>query len=570
MLKSLEVKDYALIEHIQVDFEKGLNIITGETGAGKSILIGAMSLLLGDRASTEVVRKGAQKSFVEGIFNIGNNKKVTSLLEQNEIELNDELIIRREISLKGSNRCFLNDSPVNLNVIKEIGDLLVDLHGQHEHQTLLRNETHIDFIDEFAGNGKLLSDYKNLFSELNQKRLQLKKLHEREASLNEKKEIYSFQIKEIDNVSPLPDEDEQIISQLNILENSEKLLLLSEEIYNQLYDSENSVTDQLGEIRNKLEQLSSIDKSITESENECDAALNTLKELAGTIRNYKNKIDVNPEEVEQQRERLGALNLLKKKYGGTLQKVLEHREKIGKEYNLAENFSAEIEKLEKQIIELSKTTGESAIKLSENRERISFKVETEIKKTLSQLGIPDAKFKVNLVTQPAANDSDLFVTVGNKKLQADDKGIDVIEFFISTNTGEDLKPLVKVASGGEISRIMLSLKSILAKSDKLPLLIFDEIDTGISGRIAQKVGTALKELAAFHQIIAITHLPQIASNADHHFTIEKTKMDGRVSSGIKKLNKQERINEIAKLISGEVVTDSSLKSAKELLASAQA
>src|SRR3990170_2791954 len=237
MLKSFEVKDYALIEHISVEFGNGLNIITGETGAGKSILIDAMSLLLGERASTEVVRKGAEKSFVEGIFNVKGNRKVKSLLEDNDVEFNDELIIRREISLKGSNRCFINDTPVNLNLVKDVGNLLVDLHGQHEHQSLLRMETHIDYLDEFGDYQDLLQQYKKVYSELLNK--------ENESIIKEKKDFYSFQIKEIDNISPKEDEEEKLIEELKILENSEKLAELTSEVYQLLYESDSSIQTSL-------------------------------------------------------------------------------------------------------------------------------------------------------------------------------------------------------------------------------------------------------------------------------------------------------------------------------------
>lgn len=564
MLKSLEIKDYALIEHIQTEFDKGLNIITGETGAGKSILIDAMNLLLGQRASTEVVRKGAQKSFVEGIFDVEGNKKVKAILEENDIEFQPELIIRREISLKGSNRCFINDSPVQLQVIKEVGDLLVDIHGQHEHQSILRVETHINFLDEFANTASLLEEYRTLYRKLNNRVSDLRRLKESEKSLREKKDIYEFQIREIDSINPTPDEDEQIINELNILENSEKLLGLSEEIYNLLYEGENSVNDLLGEIRNKLSQLAQIDKELSESESEFETAVSLLKELASTVRKYRSKIDIDPAEVEAKRERLGSLNMLKKKYGGTLHSVLSHREKIGKEFELAENFSEEIEKAESEIAYLRKSTGDSAKVLSEKRKKASGKVESEVKKSLSHLGIADAVFKVKTENIISDNSSDS-VIVDNNKYLADENGIDKVEFFISTNPGEDVKPLIKVASGGEVSRIMLSLKSILAKSDKLPLLIFDEIDTGVSGRIAQKVGTALKELASFHQIIAITHLPQIAAQADHHFTVEKSVHNDRVVSSIKKLSENERVTEVAKLLSGEKVTQESIKGAKQLM-----
>ena len=565
MLKSLEIKDYALIDHINVEFGKGLNIITGETGAGKSILIDAMSLLLGERASTEVVRKGAQKSFVEGIFDVELNKKVKSLLEENEIEFQPELIIRREISLKGSNRCFVNDSPVSLNIVKELGDLLVDLHGQHEHQSLLRTETHIEFLDEFANNHKLLEDFKVVYKELNSKQNELRELKSKEESLKEKKEIYGFQIKEIDIINPLPNEDESITNDLSILENSEKLLELTDDVYNKLYEGEPSVIDLLGETKHKLSLLANIDKSFLESEGECDSALAIVKELASSLRNYKSRIDVDPKEVEVKRERLGSINLLKKKYGGSIQKIIEHREKIGKEFELADNFSAAINSLEKEILGLRKSAGEAAEKLSASRNKYAVKVETEVKKVLAQLGIPDAIFKVTIKQNETGRNDNHSVTLKNKNYIYTETGIDEVEFYISTNAGEDAKPLTKVASGGEISRIMLSLKTILAKSDKLPLLIFDEIDTGVSGRIAQKVGAALKDLASFHQIISITHLPQIAGMANNHFAVEKKQVDNRAVSSIKKLSDNERINEVAKLISGEELTKASIESAKQLI-----
>lgn len=565
MIKSLEVKDYALIDHINIEFGKGLNIITGETGAGKSILIDAMSLLLGERASIDVIRKGNQKSFVEGIFDVENNLKVKSLLEENEIEFNPELIIRREISLKGSNRCFVNDSPVPLNVVKEIGNLLVDLHGQHEHQSLLRTETHLEFLDEFGNNKKSVDNYFSLYYQLQKKSNQLKELIASEKSLKEKKEVYSFQLKEIESVNPLPDEDENILSELNILENSEKLMSLSDEVYAKLYDDENSVIEILGEIKHKLNQLAGIDKYFFESEGECDSALAVLKELASSIRAYKSKIEINPEEVEEKRERLGAINLLKKKYGGSIQKIIEQKEQITKELNLAENFADEISNLENEINRLRREAGAAADILSAARKKQALKVETEVKKVLSQLGILNADFKVNFVLSEVDSANGNFVLFKNKKYQCTESGIDEVEFFISTNTGEDLKPLTKVASGGEISRIMLALKTILAKNDNLPLLIFDEIDTGVSGRIAQKVGAALKELASYHQIICITHLPQIAGMADHHYSVEKTFSDNRAVSVIKKLSSEEQVKEIAKLLSGEVLSSASFESAKELI-----
>ncbi|GIK21705.1 MAG: DNA repair protein RecN [Ignavibacteriota bacterium] len=569
MLKSLEIKDYALIDHTEIGFGRGLNIITGETGAGKSILIDAMSLLLGERASVEVIRKGAQKAFVEGFFDVELNKKVRSLLEANEIEFQPDLIIRREISLKGSNRCFINDTPVALTLIKQLGDLLVDLHGQHEHQSLLRIESHIGFLDEYSGNSKLIEEYQVFYKELNKKTSELKNLISKEESIKEKREIYAFQIKEIDSVSPSVGEDDTILNELNILENSEKLLELTEEVYTKLYDAEPSVIDLLGETKHKLNQLSGIDKSFLESEGECDSALAIVKELADSLRSYKSKIDVDPKEAEYKRERLGAINMLKKKYGGSIENIIEHRNKIGKDYELADNFSDAISKIQSEIKALQKSAGEAAEKISLSRKKSAAKIESEVIKSLNQLGISDSSFKVKISKTEADKDNVDFILFNNKKYSYSDTGFDEVEFYISTNIGEDVKPLTKVASGGEVSRIMLSLKTILAKSDKLPVLIFDEIDTGVSGRIAQKVGAALRDLASFHQIIAITHLPQIAGMANFHYSVEKKQIDDRTVSSIRQLDENERINEVAKLVSGEVLTKESIESAKQLILNRQ-
>lgn len=324
------------------------------------------------------------------------NKKVKTLLDENDIEYQPDLIIRREISLKGSNRCFINDSPIALTLIKQLGDLLVDLHGQHEHQSLLRVESHINFLDEFAGNFKLIEDYQVLYKELNKKNNELKDLRSKEESIKEKKEIYAFQIKEIDSVSPAIGEDEAIVNELNILENSEKLLELTEEVYTKLYDGDPSVIDLLGETKHKLNQLSVIDKSFLESEGECDSALTIIKELANSLRAYKSKIDVDPKEVEYKRERLGSINMLKKKYGGSIEKIIALREKIGKEFELAENFSDAINKIQDEIKRLRIDAGEAANKISVSRQKSALKVESEVVKTLNQLGISDASFKVKI------------------------------------------------------------------------------------------------------------------------------------------------------------------------------
>ena len=561
MLKTLYIKDYALLEQISIEFEKGLNIITGETGAGKSILIDAMSLLLGERASNDVIRKGAEKAIVEGIFSTETNRKIDKLLEQNEIEISEELIVRRELSVKGSNRCFLNDTPVALNVIKEVGNLLVDLHGQHEHQSLLRTETHIEFLDEFGNLEQPLSDYKHEYDNLYVLQKKLNDLRAKENLLKEKKDLFEFQRKEIETVSPVENEDESIASELHILENSEKLLELTTVIYQELYDSEKSIYDSLINVQQNINTLAKIDKAFAETSGELQSVVAVINDVTDVVRKYNTQIELEPQKLEELRSRFQAINLLKKKYGGSLPSLLEHYEKIVGEIRLAESFEEEIEKLETAIHHQKEKLTKLAATLSQKRNELGKKVSKEVKEVLKELGISQSIFEVkitqNIGEQNSQNNGSPF--------RFNARGYDDIEFFISTNLGEDAKPLSKVASGGEVSRIMLALKTILAKNDKLPLLVFDEIDTGISGRISQKVGQALKNLAAFHQIISITHQPQIAALADTHFSVEKKNVEERVVSSIKKLVGEERIREVAKLLSGEVVSETSLQTAKELM-----
>ena len=565
MLISLQIKDYALIENINVEFGKGLNIITGETGAGKSILIDALGLILGNRAVTEVVRKGAQKSVIEGIFDVTKNKKVEKLLSENEIEFLDELIVRREVSVKGSNRCFINDTPVQLSLIKEIGELLVDLHGQHEHQSLLRTETHIEMLDDFGDYQNIINEFREIINRLNDRISNLNDLRKKEKSLKEKNELYEFQIKEIDAVAPLENEDEQIEEELNILENAEKLLELTNGIYDRLYDSDENLYDALGHVKNDLEQLTFIDKSFISVDESFNSALSLLSEIAQNIRSYRDKIDLDPERLDFMRERLNAIKLLIKKYGGSLKAVLEHREKIGTEYDFSSNFEEKIKDLETEINKLRFDAGEKALLINQKRRDVSKEIKSGIEAALKNLGISDSNFEVRIANNNPAANSEKYLIAKNQKYVFDSNGIDEIEFYISTNIGEDPKPLAKVASGGEVSRIMLALKTILAKNDKLPLLIFDEIDTGVSGRIAQKVGETLKSLSEFHQIIAITHLPQIAALSKNHYAVFKTKENDRVVSSIRKLDDKEKIEEVAKLMSGDQVTESALKGAKELM-----
>lgn len=569
MLKSLSIKNYALIESVEAEFESGLNILTGETGAGKSIIIDALSLILGERASTDVVRKGTDKAIVEGIFGLSGNKKVKSLLEENEIEVQDDLILRRDISAKGQSRCFVNDTPVPLTLMKTIGDHLVDLHGQHEHQSLLRAETHIDQLDEFGGLEGLIEEYQQPYHRLTSLFSDLRELTHKERELKEKRDLYDFQIKEIDAVDPHAGEESELENELRILENSEKLFEATSQLYQSLYEGEQSAYDVLVKARNQLEDLTAIDTAFEDSKNECASATAIIGELTKFIQNYNSKIEFNPERLEEIRNRLGQITLLKKKYGGTLEAVIAHREKIGKEFSFAENFEEAMKLLNEQINTERKLCSAAAQRLSTKRRELVSTLSKSVCAELAKLGIPNAQFDVKVENKLIAKDNGAaqfaYVKLGKDFYEATPSGIDEVEFYLSSNVGEDVKPLVKVASGGEISRIMLALKTILAKADRLPLLVFDEIDVGISGRIAQAVGKSLKSLSEFHQIISITHLPQIAGFADYHFAVEKVENKQRTTSSIKKLNEDEHVHEVARLLSGEEVTEASLSGARELI-----
>jgi DNA repair protein RecN (Recombination protein N) len=574
MLKTLRIKNYALIDELEAEFSNGLAIITGETGTGKSIIIDALSLVLGARASSDEVRTGAEKAVVEAVLNVAGNKKLAALFERNEAAFADELILRREISAKGQSRCFINDSPATSAFQKQVGELLVDLHGQHDHQSLLRVNTHIEMLDEFGGLDGVVAAFQVAHRKLQDLSGQLRDLRRQEEQLREKREFLQFQIQEIDAVAPHAGEEEQLETELKILENSEKLFGATAKLYEMLYEGDRSVHDLLAAVRNQLNDLGGIDKQFEEAGRECNSAVAVVSELAKFIQTYNARVEFNPEKLEHVRERLGRLAYLKKKYGGSLESVLSHREKIGREAALAENVDAVIAKLSNEVETARAECAVIAQRLSARREETARKIDKAIVVELAKLGIEHGKFTTLIAQWEFSSDTPTdgavqYATLAKKKVALNDRGWDVVEFLISTNVGEDVKPLVKVASGGEVSRIMLALKSILAKSDRLPVLIFDEIDVGVSGRIAQSVGLSLKNLSSFHQVIAITHLPQIAGLADAHYVVDKSENGKRAVTSIHKLSLDERVHEVAKLMSGAKVTEAGLKGARELMSIAK-
>ncbi len=565
MLKTLSIKNYALIEELSAAFEPGLNIITGETGAGKSIIIDALSLVLGERADADAVRKGAEKTIVEATLGAADNKRLKKFLQDNQIDWSDELILRREVSAKGQSRSFINDTPCTLALLKVVGDLLVDLHGQHEHQSLLRPETHIELLDDYGRLDGLVKEFGDAHTEATALIREIEELKSREQQLMERRVLYEFQIKEIDGVGPHAGEEMELEAELNILENAERLFSATEKLFHMLYEGDNAVHDQLVIARNELENLAMIDKSFEEPRNEAASAAAIVDELAKFIQGYNSKVEFNPERLDDIRNRLGQLSLLKKKYGGSIESILLHRETVGKEFALASDFQGRIAALQAKLDAARGTASTLAFRLSGKRAEVAKKVSKAIEQALLALGIAHAVFETRIEHRRSMRVEKAVVKQGRDSYESTPKGIDEVEFYVSTNVGEDAKPLIKVASGGEISRIMLALKMILAKSDQLPLLIFDEIDVGVSGRIAQAVGQNMKKLSEFHQVIAITHLPQIAGFADAHFVVEKIEEKKRSFTQLRKLELDERVNEVARLMSGEEITQTGLRSARELM-----
>lgn len=563
MLRTLHVENFALIDKLDVQFEPGLNIITGETGAGKSILIDALGSTIGEKIESESLRKGATRAVAEGIFQIKDNQNLKNHLRQSDIEdFADTIILRKEISDNLRNRAFVNDSPVPNSLLIDVGNLLIDLHGQHQHQSLLNVDFHIEYLDDFGGYDQLLSTVDENYHAFLTLLDEIKNLKDRERTLAEKRDLYRFQVEEINTMNPYVGEEEELLQEEKILQNSEKLFQLTNELFSDFYDKEGSVYDRVAEGLNKLDELATIDSRFDNLKSDCDAARVAIEEVAKFLQGYFSDIEFNPERLEQIRVRLGQFSLLKKKYHRSIDEIIDYKAQIDRELQDIESIDAIISAKQKELDAQQKNLSQHCHALSEQRRHAALTLEKEVLEKLGQLGMKNAKFKIQV---DWIADEKGAVMIENARYRAAEHGIDQVEFYIAANPGEDLKPLARVASGGEISRIMLALKSSLAQVDKIPVLIFDEIDIGISGRIAQAVGLALKRLSRTHQIICITHLPQIASMGDHHFVVEKISDQASTRTQIRKLTTNERAFEIAKLLGGESVTDTHVRAAVELI-----
>ncbi|MCX7735289.1 MAG: DNA repair protein RecN [Candidatus Kapabacteria bacterium] len=577
MLKSLLIKNFAIIDNLELNFSKGLNIITGETGAGKSIIVDALMMALGERASADDVRSGEAKAVIEATFEKTNfdllslpNDELKSIFDDFEISSNtDELIIRREIQAKGNSRCFINDTPATVSQLKLFGDFLVDFHGQHDHQLLLKPENHILILDDKANLDKLLSEFYLLIDELKKEIKNYQKLQEDRQNLSELTERYTQELTEIEQVSPKENEEEELENQLKKIENYEQIFYLVNSILQNLSEGNESVYNSLNQVVKDFEKLIKFESSFAEHLNEIKTSLISISEISNILRDYAASLDFDNEiSADEIRLRLSKLKALRKKYG-SYENIFQKREELKKNIEIVDNINFEIEKSMTKIQKLKVDCGKVAKKISDERKSVAKVIEDEIQKTLFELGMPYAKFKVQINQNPIVNEEIqkvLTVIVDDVPYEVFNNGIDKVEFLISTNKGEELKRLSEIASGGEISRVMLSIKSISSNKNNLPILIFDEIDIGISGRIARKVGLVMRNLSSKNQVIAITHLSQIASLADHHIHVTKFETNGRAKVNVSILKGQDRINEIARLISGETLTEASLKTAEELIA----
>lgn len=564
MLKILKIKNFILIDDLEINFESGFQVLTGETGAGKSIIIGAIGLLCGQRGQSDLVKRGSQKTILEAEIFCHNNSKITQILNESNIDLmGDLMIIRREINIKGISRTFINDTPVSLNQLSRLMSILIDLHGQHQHQKLLHQESHGEYLDSLAGVSKILQNYKNTYTKLKKQKKQLEQLYNQRKNSIDQHDLFTFQTKELETANLDANELDHLKSEKIKLQNSEKLYDVANELGKILYSSDTSVLSEVSKALNRLNEVQHYDDEFSELLKNLKSAQIIIEDVGRSAEFIKESIEFNPDRLEEIRTREAELDWLLKKYQfNTIPELMNHHEKLKNEIRRIDNFDEEIRILEKSIEEQKQMLSEIAYKLSEIRKEYSGKLEKKMTESLQSLGINKGMFSVRVNN---VKDADGDVKINSVSYKCTENGIDEVEFLVSLNTGEPLKPLQKVASGGEISRIMLAIKSILADADDTEILIFDEIDNGISGKIAQIVGKKLKEISGKRQLIAITHLPQIASQAVNHFSVVKSEKNNRVEIRVNKLDHSRRIEEIAKLLGGEKITPESIANAENLL-----
>jgi len=555
VLTELRIKNYAVIEDLSLQVAPGLVVLTGETGAGKSIIVGALSLLLGERATTDVIRAGEGRATVEAVFDISERADLKRRCEEAGIEAEDGwLVLKREVNANGRSRAWINGSPATATLTGELGQALVDLHGQHEHQTLLHSGPQREILDAFGGAADLAAQVRECWSSLNEVRRTKAAVEEQRARTEERAELLRHQVQEIEAAElEAPDEDLGLADEERRLAHAEELLERANSIYDQAYGSEGAAYDRLGSLRRELDALGKIDPKAAEKLDQLlDSAYYTLQEFAEQLSAYKDSVDLSPARLEQVRQRIDLLYRLKSKYGPTLEAVIESGEAARGELDALDVAQFELDDLARQEEALAGELETLASKLSKKREAAAKALAAEVSDILPELGMPDGRFEVKL----------------SERQLVESTGAEDVEFQVTLNKGFDPRALARVASGGELSRVMLALKTILARLDRTPTLIFDEIDAGIGGIVGQKVSERLRLVAQHHQVFVITHLPQIAALADHHMLVLKQSDGDRTLTGVTELDGEDRIRDLARMLGGDPEREASLEHARSLLSTA--
>jgi DNA repair protein RecN (Recombination protein N) len=549
MLQKLHIQNYAIIDDLVIDFSSSLNIITGETGAGKSILMGALNLVLGQRADSSILQQKEKKCVVEGFFLLKDNESVKSFLAQNELDIDDEILLRREISSSGKSRSFINDTPVNLSQLKELAVLLVDLHQQFDTLELSSETFQRDVLDALADNAILLQNLKTSFSAFSNIKRELETLQLQQANADKELDYNKFQFDELEELDLKENELEDLDAELKLLSNAENIKQQLSAIYFELKESDQPIIQQLKALQNKLSPLIQYHPQIEDLQQRMNSAVLELQDVANELEHVDSSIQYDAQRIQIVNDRLSAGYKLLKKHGvNNTAQLLQIKETLQQKLDDVLNISTTIEKLEKQSAKLFDECTVIAKKISANRNAQIKSFTQNVNKLLAQVGMPNAQIKVQILPIALAAN-----------------GIDDIDFLFDANKSNRFEPLHKVASGGELSRLMLSVKSLVAQKLQLPTLIFDEIDTGISGEAAKQVGIIMKNLSASHQLIAITHQPQIAARATAHYFVYKEIVNDKIVTSIRLLNNDERITAIAKMLSGEKPTAAALENAREMM-----
>jgi DNA repair protein RecN (Recombination protein N) len=565
MLTELTVIDFAIIDRLRLNLAPGFNVLTGETGAGKSIIIDAVSLLLGGKADSDAVRSGCDRALIEGAFDLPPAAELRALLIDNDLGNEDDpdrLMLAREVRSGGRSTARVNGRAVPSSLLREIGELLIDIHGQSEHLSLLRPRQHVDLLDRYAGTWEQREAYAARVAQLRAVRKELSELLKSEAELARRVDMLKFQVEEIRSAKLKPNEDDELTIEQKRLANAETLAALSDDAYTSLYEGDGetpAALDALAKAQKALAGLTKIDPQFAAHLGTIDSVTAQIDDLAHEVRRYREAIEYSPKRLNAVEDRLDLIKRLKRKYGATLPDVIAFADRAEKELGTLEHSGERIAELREEEEKLLHEIGRAGKELSAARKVTAEKLSAGIETELSDLRMAGAHFAVDLKWEAAENGA----YANGQRVAFDTTGLDRVEFLVAPNVGEGLKPLVKIASGGETARLMLALKTVLSRADQTPTLIFDEIDQGIGGRVGSMVGQKLWGLSKNHQVVCITHLPQLAGYGDAHFKVEKISDGERTITHVTPLNDKARVEELAQMLGAS--GDGAVKSAKEIL-----